>query len=365
MEEEVAAIALKQIKGLGPRLIREISRKAGSLRAVFDYDWQGEEAVGSHLKKLLSPGQLDCVWENGLSINKRHKDLGIELVPFTSEAYPKRLLHCSDAPVLLYKKGKADLNQRKVLSIVGTRKATSYGRIFIDKLGEGLKDKEVMIISGLAYGIDTLAHKMSLKNALPTVGVMGTGFHIMYPASNKKLAEDICVQGALLTEYPIGEEAVPGNFAMRNRIIAGMSDAVLVVETGPKGGAMITARLANSYNRDVLAVPGRVGDLYSAGCNNLIRNQQAHLVASASDLLYILGWDDPPKPKVNQGVLALEMTDMERSIAEFLRERGERGIDELALDLRLPVSELAVLLLQMELQGFIRELPGKRYTLNM
>src|SRR6056297_532744 len=292
----------------------------------------------------------------------------IRVVFYLDEEYPERLKHCIDAPILLYTKGELSLNQRKVLSIVGTRKATDEGVSFCTSLVSALADRghNPIIVSGLAYGIDATAHKAALDNNLATVAVLGHGLDIIYPASHKLLAEKIIDNGLLITDFPSKSKRDKNNFVKRNRIIAGLSDATIVVESGEKGGALVTADIANSYNRDVFAVPGRVADTYSKGCNQLIKTNKAALLEKVEDIEYLLGWE--PENKMNQKDiqrhLFVELNDEEKIIVDILKSNTkELPIDMICLKAQMPTSKVSPILLELEFKGILKTLPGKTYKL--
>jgi DNA processing protein len=291
---------------------------------------------------------------------------GIDVIFYTDSRYPKRLKNCGDAPILLFSKGNANLNMQHVVSIVGTRNATEYGKHLCRELVEELKQYNVLIVSGLALGIDVAAHKECLKQDMPTVGVLGHGLDRMYPSQNRLTAEKMIENGGLLSEYPSGTIPDRENFPQRNRIVAGMADATVVIEAGIKGGALITAEIANSYNRDVFAFPGRVGDDYSEGCNFLIRNNKAALLTCVADLAYSLGWEkaDNLKP-AEQFMLPIDLSRDEQLIFDILKQSNAPvAIDDLTIKADLPTSLLAMNLLNMEMQGYIRSLPGKTYCIS-
>jgi DNA processing protein len=246
---------------------------------------------------------------------------------------------------------------------VGTRRSTPYGRAQCEKIIEGLKNKGVMIVSGLAYGIDSCAHKNALNHHLPTVGVLGHGLDRLYPAENRNLAASMMENGGLLTEYLSGTTPDRENFPKRNRIVAGMTDATLVVESRIKGGAIITADIAFSYSRDVFAVPGRTEDVYSKGTNFLIKTNRAALVESADDIIRLTGWEDDDEKPVSQPELFVNLSDDEKILMDILTEDGETGIDELMAKSKIPVSQVSSLLLNLEFRGLVISLPGKRYKL--
>ncbi len=282
----------------------------------------------------------------------------------SSKHYPQRLLNCYDSPVLLFYRGTADLNAPKIISIVGTRNNTEYGRTVCEKLVEDLREENILIISGLAFGIDTIAHKTALKNNLPTVGVLAHGLDRIYPAQNKSLAKQMVEYGGLLTEFSSNTNPDKQNFPKRNRIVAGMSDAIIAVETGVKGGSLITAELGNNYNKDVFAIPGRIGDSKSEGCNYLIKNNKAALINSAGDLLEMMNWKPVKKaaPK-KQRELFIELSPDEKIIAGILQQQESAHIDELYLKSSLSSSAVAAALLMLEMQGIITSLPGKTYKI--
>jgi len=260
-----------------------------------------------------------------------------------------------------------DLNPQHVISIVGTRNATEYGKQLCRQLVEELQQYNTLIVSGLALGIDVTAHKESLKQNMPTVGVLGHGLDRIYPAQNRSTADKMLENGGLLTEFPSGTIPDRENFPQRNRIVAGIADATIVIEASIKGGALITAEIANSYNRDVFAYPGRIDDEFSEGCNFLIRNNKAALLTCAADLAYSLGWEkaDDSKPAKEQLTLFMDLSDDERVIFDIIHQHKlPLAIDDLTIKANMPMSQLAMNLLNMEMQGFIRSLPGKTYCAN-
>jgi DNA processing protein len=285
----------------------------------------------------------------------------------TDEAYPQRLLNCYDSPTILFYKGDADLNASKIISIVGTRSNTEYGKSFTEKLVKELANENVVIVSGLAFGIDSIAHKASVKNNIPTVGVVGHGLDKIYPSENASLAKDMIKHGGgLLTEFFSGTKPDKHNFPLRNRIVAGISDATIVVETHSKGGSMITAKLADAYNRDVFAVPGRTTDKWSSGCNHLIKFNKAVLLTDADELLEVMGWKERVKSKKakQQRELFIEMTAEEKQIVKLLQEKENVHIDELNIQSGLSSSAVAAAILNLELQNIVQSLPGKLYKLH-
>ena len=286
----------------------------------------------------------------------------------TDNDYPKRLLNCYDSPTLLFYKGEADLNTSKAIAIIGTRNHTEYGKQQTEKLIKDLSSQNILIVSGMAFGIDAIAHKASLKNDLPTVGVLAHGLDQIYPPDHSNLAKDMLKHGGgLLTEFRSNTNPDKHNFPTRNRIVAGMSDATIVIETKEKGGSMITAELANGYNKDVFALPGRVSDNKSAGCNFLIRNNKAMLLTDAEELIEVMGWEEKTtseKEKRNQRELFIELSKNEKIIVDILKEKDLIHVDELNLKSGLSSSSMAAAILNLELQGVVSTLPGKLYKLN-
>jgi DNA processing protein len=288
----------------------------------------------------------------------------IKTLFLTDPEYPQRLLNCYDSPTLLFYKGTADLNASKVVAIVGTRSNTDYGKQFTEDLIAALSSQQALIISGLAIGIDAYAHKAALKNDLPTVGVVGHGLDKIYPSVNKGLARDMALQnGGILSEFFSGTLPDKHNFPLRNRIVAGMSDATIVVETLISGGSMITAKLADAYNRDVFAVPGRTTDTKSKGCNYLIKNNKAILLTDAAQLLDIMGWQEKKKKVKKQKELFIELTPEEKQVIDILKQKESVHIDEINISSGLSSSAVAAAILNLELQSVIGSMPGKMYKL--
>lgn len=285
----------------------------------------------------------------------------IQTLFLTDKSYPQRLLHCYDPPTVLYYRGNADLNTSKIISIIGTRSNTDYGKLVTEKLISELKELNVLIISGLAFGIDVIAHKSALQNELKTVAVLAHGLHTIYPHQHKILAKDILQQGGLITEFRKGNKPDKHNFPKRNRIVAGMADATIVIETAIKGGSMITAELANNYNRDVFALPGRTTDTKSAGCNYLIQNNKAILFTNAKELTESLGWQSKKINKKQQKELFIELSEDEKIIINILKEKETTHIDEINIRSNLSSSSVAAAILNLELQNVIAGLPGKMY----
>ncbi|OMP77172.1 MULTISPECIES: DNA-processing protein DprA [unclassified Chitinophaga] len=289
----------------------------------------------------------------------------IAAISFQSPLYPQRLLHCYDHPFLLYYKGNANLNTTRIINVIGTRTPTAHGREVCANLIAGLEASNIMVVSGLAYGIDVLAHATALKHGMPTIGILAHGLDRIYPDVHANTARQMVEQGGLLTEY--GRETTPDkpNFPKRNRIVAGMSDATVLIESGIKGGSMITADIANSYNRDVFAIPGRVGDPKSAGCHHLIKNNQAMLITDAEDILKAMNWDDAVRKPVmpQQQEIQVELKEEERQILALFNRSEHFHIDHIYSRSPLPESKVASVIFQLEMNKLLRSAPGQRYQL--
>jgi DNA processing protein len=289
------------------------------------------------------------------------KSNDINTVYFQDEKYPDRLKHCIDGPLLLFTSGNIDLKKRKIISIVGTRQITSYGTEFCRKLIEDLAPLDPIIVSGFAYGVDIVAHQLAIENNLQTIGVLAHGLNQIYPKTHKKYVAKVEENGGFMTEFWSTSNPDKENFVKRNRIVAGMSEATIVIESADRGGSLITANMANDYNRDVFAVPGRVTDKYSAGCNNLIKTQKANVLTSAADLVYILNWDIQKETKSVQKQLFVTLEDDEQKVYDYLLKTGKEVMDIIALRCDFPIYKISGMLLSMELKGVVRPLPGKLF----
>lgn len=287
----------------------------------------------------------------------------------TDENYPKRLLNCFDSPALLYYRGNADLNTSKIISIVGTRNNSEYGKKVCEKFVEDLQSENILVVSGLAFGIDTVAHKAALKNNLQTIAVLAHGLDRIYPQQNKSLAKQITEQGGLLTDFISNTNPDKQNFPKRNRIVAGICDAVIVIESGKKGGSLITAELGNGYNKDVFAIPGRATDSKSEGCNYLIKTNKAALINSADDFLEMMNWSVRLHSGLQKGSakkqreLFIELAPDEKIVVDILQQQDSIQIDELYFKSGLSSSAVATALLMLEMQNIVLSLPGKVYKL--
>ena len=357
-------LALSCIPGIGSVLARNLLSYCGDAEEVF----KAKSKLLAHVPGI-GPKTLIQLKEHAAFQRAELELLFIDKYKIktffiSDNDYPRRLRNCADAPLLLYFKGNADLNANKVISIVGTRNATDYGKEICKSLLADLKIYDPLIISGLAYGIDGAAHKESLKNLIPNVAVLGHGLDRIYPAQHRSMAEKLLDCGGLITEFMSGTIPDRENFPKRNRIIAGLADLTIVVEASIKGGALITADLANSYNRDVFAFPGRINDEFSQGCNFLIKTNRANLISRVADLEYLMGWTkERVLPLKSQLSLPINLTDEEQLIANTLNANGVLGVDDLAILTGLPQSKLVMIILGMELQGNIISLPGKVYKM--
>jgi len=358
-------IALLEIEKVGPTVARKLIEAFGSAQAVFKASEEELLALGT-LGISINNGVQD---KNNLSFAdaqiKFAEQQGTHILSYYQPEFPNRLKHCSDAPLILYQKGNQNLNHDRMVAIVGTRRCSDYGRDFCKELIKELNKYGAIVVSGLAFGIDYCAHKNATDQGVANIAVFAHGLDRVYPSEHRSLAGEIIKNGALLTEYAINTRPERENFPQRNRIVAGMVDAVVVVESAIKGGSIITAKLGNDYNRSVFALPGRIGDKASEGCNHLIKTEQAHLLQSAKDVAYIMGWDKSAKKKnapVIQKQLFLDLNDQESILVEAL-QGGVRSIDEITITSGLVMSVVSTQLLMLEFKGIIKALPGKKYTL--
>lgn len=358
-------IALSLIPRIGDINARKLVSYIGSVEGVFSEPYRSLvkiPGIGSGLAKYICERSYLGIAEKEAEYVEKYQ---IKTFFYLDNDYPYRLKQCEDSPVLFYFRGRCDLNAPRILSVVGTRNATLRGKEICEKIisGLALDNPGLVIVSGLAYGIDITAHKCAMSVNLPTIGVLGHGFKTTYPSVHRPVAEAMMKNGGLLTDFRSDEKPERNNFIKRNRIIAGISDATLIVESAITGGALITADIANSYNRDVFAVPGRPDDQWSAGCNNLIKRNKAALVENHEDIEYFLNWiPERARPPV-QRVLFAEMSDDEKRIFEMLDSEGELTIDQICRGMELPVHRLSSLLLQMEFNGLIKCHPGNVYRI--
>jgi DNA processing protein len=357
-------IALSNTAGIGSVTAKQLIAHCGSAQAVFSTPRNTLLAIPGIGKKtaeaLLTKSGFACAEAEMNFLAQYH----IQAHSYLESSYPRRLKACEDGPVVLYQKGTLNLNAKRILAIVGTRNATHYGLDFCARFVENLRPLDVVIISGLAYGIDAAAHREALKHNIPTAAILAHGLDRVYPSLHHSLARQMADQGgALLTEY--GQNTIPDreNFPKRNRIVAGICDAIVIVEAAKKGGALITAEIANSYHRDVFAVPGRVGDTFSAGCNHFIKTHKAALLTDVHDLEYLLGWKKQTTSSA-QTRLFETLTPLEQSLLHNIQQAPNQlcSLEALCQAAQLPVSKILSTLMNLEIKGLVKNLPGKIYT---
>lgn len=357
-------IAFSMVKGLKPAIALEILSRVGSERNFFVLPSPRLMALTGRPMSFMNDAYRSEIVEKARQelefVNAHH----LSVLYFNNNDYPEALKECEDAPLILYAAGHCRLEGRRMLSIVGTRHATRYGISFVDKLVEriaGRVENPPVIVSGLAYGIDVAAHRAAIRHGLDTIAVVAHGLDMIYPAVHRKEASLIATKaGMILSEYTHGSQVHRGNFLARNRIIAGLSDATLVAESAVKGGAMVTARTALGYNRDVLALPGRIGDVYSEGCNNLIARNVAAIVTDVDQAIDTLGYDLKPC-EGEQGALAFELPPDKQLIVDYLIKNGDTRLNQLAIALSRPVSRMMADLVDLEFSGKVMSLPGNVY----
>lgn len=358
-------IALSMLQGVGPKTARILVAYMGSATAIFESKANIKTTVpGFSRERFRSLNRTKALLDADKTLNFIDKN-NISTHFFAEKDYPYRLKQCPDAPIVLYSKGEPELNKDRSIAIVGTRNMTPYGKKIIHQLIDHLKSFDVQVVSGLAYGVDNEAHRCCIKHNISTVGVLGHGLDRIYPARNKKTAENMLEahESGLLTEFPHNTLPDRENFPQRNRIVAGMTDATIVVESGSKGGSLITAHLANDYNRDVFAFPGNIDQAFSKGCNALIANDKAHLITSGKDLTGLLDWDQSRIKKPIQGNLFENLNGDEKKVVKLIKEFEKVSLDILSFRLKLPVGVLSGLLLGLEIKGIVMMLPGQKYIL--
>ena len=355
-------VALSKIPGIGPIHARNLLSHFQEPASIINASIESlclVEGIGKTLAEAIKSEEyfsetrkeIDWILKNDV------KTLFID-----DKNYPEKLKFLSDAPILLYQKGKCSLNHPRNIAIIGTRKPSPRGIINCEKIIEGLKPYDVQIISGLAYGIDICAHKSALKHQIPTIAVLAHGLNQIYPAAHRPQARKMLKDGGLISEFSINDGPEREHFPMRNRIVAGLCDALIVIESGIKGGSIITSEYAVNYNKDVFAIPGRLKDRNAQGCNRLIKINKASLLESAEDIAYIMGWD--PKTKVpKQQELFVDLNEREQKILKALEINGESSFDKLAYEVQSQNSQLATLLLNLEFKGLIKSVPGNRFIL--
>ncbi len=363
MQELLYHIALTLVPNIGDVHTKILVEHYGSAEKVFKArksELDKLPGIGEIRAKSIKEFSLFARAEEELNFIEKYK---IRAFTLHDQHYPKRLLNCYDAPTILYFRGNADLNTEKIISIIGTRNNTDYGKETVREIIEALASFKVLIVSGLAYGVDSVSHKFAIKNDLPTVGILAHGLDRIYPPAHKTLAKEMLSNGGLLTDFISGSNPDKQNFPKRNRIVAGMADAVLVIETGIKGGSMITAEIANSYNKDVFAIPGRTGDAKSEGCNYLIKSNKAVLTTSGQDIVEFMNWDLQKIKQKPQRQLFIELSPDEKIIVDILKQQDAIHIDDLYVKSGLKSSAVAAATLNLELQNVLQSLPGKIYKL--
>lgn len=362
MPNKIYEIALSLLPNIGPIKAKTLVSYLGSAKAVLEAKPKDFEKLpgfsasilkNCNIKQLLKRAEQELLYAEKNNINCLY---------YQDDNYPKRLKEAIDSPLIIYTKGNINFN-RKNIAVVGTRKATNYGKALTHQLIKDLKEQDVNIISGLAYGIDIEAHKSALENKIPTIGVFARGLDVIYPTAHHGIAHQMLDNGGWVTEFMSGTQGDPSFFVKRNRIVAGICDATIVVESAHKGGSLITAGLANDYNRDVFAFPANVDKEMSKGCNLLIQKNRAHLITQAQDVIDILGWESKPKENVFQTNLFLELTEEEQKIIDILKDKGTLHIDAITNLAEMSISVLSVHLFNLEIKNAIRAIAGKRYEI--
>lgn len=360
-EDLFYTLALLYTEGIGCVTSRKLIHNFTSPKEIFQASKKSLlciDGIGEALYKKLKQTDNFRAAEKEIQFIEKENIIPIY---FQDELYPSLLKQCHDSPVLLFQSGNISIQNQKIINIVGTRNITTYGTEFTKKLVEELQPLNPIIVSGFAYGVDIVAHQAAMEHKLQTIGVLGHGLDQIYPKVHKKYMAKMEENGGFLTEFWSTTKPDRENFVKRNRIVAGMCEATIVIESAEKGGSLITAQYANDYNRDVFAVPGRTTDKYSQGCNNLIKTQRAHLVNSVADLIYILNWDIQQKQKVIQKQLFIQLEPEEELVINYLNTNGKEHMDLIAIGCDLPIYRISTLLLTLELKGMIRPLPGKLF----
>lgn len=365
-QQLVHRIALSLLKGIGPVNARNLVAYCGGVEPIFTdkklkNTLEKVPGIGPKLIASITDKKVIPAAEKEVEYIRKHK---LRALFYLDAEYPRRLKQAEDAPVILFVHGNADLDAEHMVSIVGTRTPTDPGKRLCVELVEGLKECKATIVSGLAYGIDIVAHRQALKHGLPTIGCVAHGLDKLYPGEHASTAKDMVEQGALVSELTSGSPFAPGNFPARNRVIAGLSDCTIVVESGPKGGSLITADIASSYDREVFAFPGRPTDPRSEGCNKLIQQNKAALVNNAQDVITLMEWLPKKKKAPVQAALFADLLPDEQTLVDIIKAQGSAHIDDLCVRSKWAQGKVAGLLLNMEFNGVVRSLPGKVYRLN-
>ena len=357
-------LALQKVEGVGDIMAKKLVAHCGNAESVFKNKLSQLAKIDGVGEILIKNLKNKTIFESAEKELKFIKNNSIKTLYFQDEDYPEKLKHCIDGPLLMFASGDFKINNRKIISIVGTRQITAYGTEFCKKLIADLAPLNPVIVSGFAYGVDIVAHQAAMEHNLTTIGVVAHGLNQIYPKVHSKYVAKMEKNGGFLTEFWSDSNPEKENFVKRNRIVAGMSEATIVIESAEKGGSLITANLANDYNRDVFAVPGRTSDKFSQGCNNLIKTQRANLINSAADLIYILNWDiksENAKTKPIQKQLFVTLDNDEQKLYDYLQKNGKQLLDIIALECDFPIFRISGILLNMELKGVIRPLPGKLF----
>lgn len=357
-ENRFYMMALTSVDGVGDAVARQLIAYCGSAKAVFEQRLNVLQKIPGIGKVTASGIRRFRSFKTVETEYRRQEKKGIRIICYLEREYPARLRNFEDSPLVLFYKGNADMNAGRIISVVGTRRSTSYGRNFTEEFIAALKPYGVLVVSGLASGTDTNVHRACVANQIPTIGVLGHGFGTMYPSGNRSLAVQMEKNGGVLTEFFYHTPGSPENFPRRNRIVAGLCDTLVVVESGERGGSLITAKIANEYGKDVFAVPGRIGDQGSRGCNDLIRSNGAGIISSISHLMFDLNLHESNQHHVNR--LYVPDTPEEASVSRVLKE-GKTGIDSLYLRTGIDMGKLSLVLIEMEMKGVITVLPGKVY----
>ncbi len=363
-EKLLAVLRLQKTKAVGDISAKKLIVATGDVRQIFKEKpatLLKINGIGTHVVNQLFDNQHKNLAEKEFDYIEQNN---IATSYFLDDDYPKNLQQCIDAPILFFKDGNINLQNERIISIVGTRNMTSYGRDFCKELIKNLTTYNPIIVSGFAYGVDICAHKEAVKNKLQTIAVLAHGFEQIYPKSHKKYINQVNENGGFITEFWHDEDPLREHFLQRNRIVAGISQATIIIESAEKGGSLVTADIANSYDRDVFAVPGRTTDLYSKGCNRLIKDNKAALFTSAEDVAKMLNWDLDSKQKKSKPIqkqLFVELSNTEQKVYDYLLKNGKQPLDVIAIECAIPIYKLAPLLLQLEMKGVVQPLPGKLF----
>ena len=355
-------IAVTQLFGFGPIKTKQLIEAVVDIKLIFSLSISELAKLTEINKPILQKMEREAalVWSE--KVCKSIQKYGINTVFYTDSKYPRRLKQCADAPLLLYTRGDIDFNDSKYVSIVGTRDASDYGKRICNELVQSFTGTNIVVVSGLAYGVDIAVHKSCLQHNIPTIGVLAHGLEIIYPSAHQNIASEMIKTGALISEFPPYTNPDRENFPMRNRIVAGMCDATIIVESKYRGGSLITADLANDYNKDVFAFPGNVFDENSEGCNRLIAANKAHLIMNGEDFMLKMGWNLTVKSPVQKTIFP-QLSEEEQMIVELIQSKPEINIDSIAMNLKMPISKLSVCLFQLEMNGILKPIPGNKCQL--